>query len=257
MRKYKLSVIAALLLIVLSAIPAFATEFPKPKDNFFVNDYADVIDQSDEEELINIGKSLYKQTTAQVVVVTVDSLDGAEIGDYALHLGREWGVGSKEKNNGVVILLSVSERKVTIQVGYGLEGRLTDGKTGRILDNYALPYFSDDDFSTGLSETYKAVVKEVYAEYGVEPEFSVENKTKPTKNDDNASDIILAIIIVLIISGSFGGGHRFLKRRIFFGPFIGRPGSFGGASGGRGPRGGGGFSGGGGSFGGGGSSRNF
>ena len=100
-------------------------------------------------------------------MVTVDSLDGYDVSEYALELGREWGVGSEDADNGVVLLLSVSDRQVTIQVGYGLEGCLPDGKTGGILDQYGVPHFTYDDFSTGLSDTYKVLVSTVCEEYGV------------------------------------------------------------------------------------------
>lgn len=263
MKKYKLTLLLSLLLVFLTTVPCFAkdgkkSDFPKPTTEFFVNDFADVISDSDEEKIMKIGASLNKQTTAQVVVVTVDSLDGSQVSDYALKLGREWGVGDKEKNNGVVLLLAVSERKVTIQVGYGLEGRLTDGKTGRILDNYAIPYFKENDFSKGLLETYKAISSEVYDEYNVEPEITYEYNEyyEPEKSFfESASEVIgtvITIIFVIIIVSTPGG--RRLLRLVLLRNFLdgGRGGSHRGGSGGRG-----GFSGGGGSFGGGGSSRGF
>ena len=153
---------------MLLSFSVMAIDLPQPTNDFFVNDFADVIDDNIETELQAIGASLYNQTTAQVVVVTVESLDGYEVDEYALELGREWGVGSEDTDNGVVLLLSETDRQVTIQVGYGLEGCLPDGKTGRILDNYAIPYLRNDDFSTGLCEAYKAIVSVVCEEYGVE-----------------------------------------------------------------------------------------
>lgn len=183
-----------------------------------------------------------------------------------MKLGREWGVGDKDKNNGVVLLLAVSERQVAIQVGYGLEGRLTDGKTGRILDNYAIPYFKEDDFSAGLSETYKAISAEVYAEYGVEPEITYEYNEYEEEgiSEDVADTAMTILIIIIIILLSIIRRDRLRHSRFIFFPFIGggrggSGGSFhGGSSGGfSGGRGGGGFSGGGGSFGGGGSGRSF
>ena len=92
-------------LIATLSFSSFAINLPKPTSNFFVNDFVNIIDDVDESEMMNIGADLYEQTTAQIVVVTVDSLDGYDVDEYALELGREWGVGSKETNNGVVILL--------------------------------------------------------------------------------------------------------------------------------------------------------
>lgn len=256
MKKYKYSVIITILLVIALPICAFAknSKIPKPTKNFFINDFADVISADDEEIIQKIGADLYSQTTAQVVVVTVNTVDGEAVNDYALELGNEWGVGSKEKDNGVVLLLAVSERKVTIQVGYGLEGCLPDGKTGRILDKYAIPYLSDNDFSTGLTETYKAITAAVYDEYGVQQgaEYYDSSKYEVLESDaERIAEIIITIIIIIVILLLSFTRRR---RRWFFGPFVGRPDSFGG---GGGFRGGGGFSGGGGSFGGGGSSRGF
>lgn len=257
--------------LVLSLVFSFAAsalDFPEPTGNFFVNDFAGVIGSEDEETIMSLGAELYTKTSAQVVVVTVETLDGYHVRDYALQLGRDWGVGDEEKNNGVVLLLAVSERQVTIQVGYGLEGCLPDAKTGRILENYAIPYLSNDDFSTGLTEAYKAIISVVSDEYGVETSdgssyYIDENEYEYVYADDDffeddVGELISTIIIIIVLIIIFIGRRR---RRIFVGPFFGGPSSFGGSHFGGSHFGGGshggGFSGGGGSFGGGGSSRGF
>lgn len=255
------------ILIFTLSFSSFASDFPKATNDFFVNDFADVISEEHEEEMMQIGADLYEQTTAQVVLVTVESLDGYEVNDYALELGREWGVGSSETNNGVVLLLSVNDRKVTIQVGYGLEGCLTDAETGSILDTYAIPYLSNDDFSTGLIEAYKAITSKVCYEYGVElnPEYEIDNYTPSETYDYNnvissegmgiiVGAFLIVFVIVIILGKSSGdgsnhGGGRGYHTTTYYGGFSG--GSRGGFSGG------GGFRGGGGSFGGGGASRGF
>ncbi len=248
-----------LVLSVLLSVSSFAVKLPEPTNEFFVNDFAGVINEEDKNELMKTGENLFVKTGAQVVVVTVDTLDGADVSEYALELGRKWGVGDKEENNGVVLLLSVSERQVTIQVGYGLEGRLPDGKTGRILDKYAIPYLKNNDFSTGLAEAYKAIVSEVYAEYGETPPENLDDYETNDLQDSNAYKIIRTIILIIVILVLIFGRRR--RRHIFFGPFYGGfhggGDSFGGGSSFGGDSSGGGFSGGGGSFGGGGSSRGF
>lgn len=267
MKKIRITSIVFLILIVFS-FSVFAIELPQPTNNLFVNDFAGVINSEDESDIMNIGADLFQQTTAQVVVVTVDSLDGYDVNEYALELGREWGVGSEETNNGVVLLLSVNDRQVTIQVGYGLEGCLTDAKTGRILDTYAIPYLSDDDFSTGLTEAYKAIVSVVCEEYGIELVEGYQVYDYEYESDDelSASDVIIAIfIIITFITAFHKGGRGSLFKTIFLGRMFGSHfddddthfgGGFHGGSGGS-FGGGGGFRGGGGSFGGGGSSRGF
>ncbi len=260
MKKIKSTFIITLVLSLLLSFSVFAIDLPEPTSDFFVNDFANVIDEDDEEELMAIGASLYKQTTAQVVIVTVDSLDGYEVGEYALELGREWGVGSEETDNGVVLLMSVSDRQVTIQVGYGLEGCLPDGKTGRILDTYAIPYLRNDDFSTGLTEAYKAITTAVCEEYGITLDVDynatiysgMDAETEETVAVVSFIILFIAVLILLI-------WIKVSPKTI--GPVVRGPynrNSSGGFSGGGYFRGGGGgFRGGGGSFGGGGSSRGF
>lgn len=272
----KIFVLFSVLVLILSlSFSSFAIDFPKPTNNFFVNDFANVISEEDEAQIMKIGADLFEQTTAQVVVVTVESLDGYNVDEYALELGREWGVGSKETNNGVVLLLSVSDRKITIQVGYGLEGCVTDVKSGEILDTYAIPYLRNDDFSTGLIEAYKAITAVVCYEYGIElnPDYEIDyyyNTYDYDSDDDFAEDVLGALIIVFVIivilvlvankfsagnsnhgGGSYHGGGRYYGGTVYHG------GGFSGGSRGGFSGGGGGFRGGGGSFGGGGASRGF
>ena len=259
MKKYSAILLSAVLLILSLSASAFAaknTPYPPPTQSFFVNDFADCINETDEQKMQSMAEELYKKTGAQVVCVTVNSLDGKEVRDYALGLGREWGIGSKN-NDGVLLLLSVEERQIDIEVGYGLEGALPDGKTGRILDNYAIPYLKSDDFSTGLREAFSALIGETATEYGVEIDGS---SLAPDEDEDEEYKSSKAVIIDFIIFIIIVFAIRKITGRtpfIFFGGG-GNHHSGGGFSGG-GFSGGssGGFSGGGGSFGGGGSSRGF
>jgi uncharacterized protein len=109
---------------------------PKPTAaaGIYVQDYAQVLSAEDKRRLLSIGQELDDKTTAQLAVVTVKTLDGQPIEDYALSILREWGIGSNEKNNGALIVVAVQDRRSRIEVGYGLEGLLTDGLTGRIQD---------------------------------------------------------------------------------------------------------------------------
>lgn len=264
----KILVLFSIIVLILSlSFSCFAIDYPEPTNDFFVNDFADVISEEDEAEIMKIGADLYEQTTAQIVVVTVESLEGYDVDEYALGLGREWGVGSKETNNGVVLLLSVSDRKVTIQVGYGLEGCMTDIKSGEILDTYAIPHLKNDDFSIGLTEAYKAIIAVVCYEYGVElnPDYEIDyyHQTYAYDNDDDfAEDVLMGlfifcaiIVVVLLVLNKFSGGDSNHGGGSYYGGTVYRGGYSGGSRGGF--SGGGGFHGGGGSFGGGGASRGF
>ena len=133
----------------------------------FVNDFAEVLSSDTRENIVLIGKSLEDLTTAQVVVVTVDTLGAYDIDSYANELFRQWGIGQKEKNNGVLILNAVQERLLRIEVGYGLEGALTDIETAKIRKEYMNPHLQKGDYDSGLLSGYIAVVNEVAEEYGV------------------------------------------------------------------------------------------
>lgn len=230
----------------------------KATDKFFVNDYADVISDTDEQEMYKKGVYLNDKTSAQVVVITVESTGDEVISDYALELGRNWGVGDKEKNNGIVILLATQDRDVYISVGYGLEGAIPDSKAGRILDEYGVDYFSNDEFSKGLSAVYSAVYNEVLIEYGISPDDGYVPIDRLDSNQRSGSATVLISWVILIIVIFL---YLFVFRRSGFFFFLGGPPMGGGFHGGSSFRGsggfGGGFRGGGGSFGGGGAGRGF
>ena len=250
--------IAVVLLLVLLCGCTQKSGYPTATEEFYVNDFADVISETDEQKILSNAVVLAQKTTAQVVVVTVESLEGKTPADYALEIGRQWGVGASEADNGVVILLSESDREIYISVGYGLEGALPDSKTGRIIDTYGMEYLRNDDFSKGLFEISKQIVGEVYIEYGLEPQsdyVSFENATDNYAEQD-AGDVIsswiIMVIIIIILSFMFRGRGRTV---FFFGPtFRGGRGGFGGFGGSSSF---GGFRGGGGGFGGGGAGRGF
>lgn len=237
------------------ALTAFAkSKYPSPSDGFFVNDFANVISSEDAQKMSAIGEQLYKKTGSQAVVVTIQSLNGESVEDYSIGLAREWGIGSKGKDNGVLLLLSVQDRKVRIEVGSGLEGALTDGKTGRIMDTYGIDYFKKNEFSSGLRSVYNSIVNEVYIEYDIEPDSDYEPVSDEggvfTLTNFARIAVIIIIIIVSIKRSRSGRGGRGGPPFFFFGG-----GGFSGGSGFSGGRSG--FSGGGGGFSGGGSSRGF
>lgn len=263
MKKRILKFAAVLVLVVIALCGCDdQSGYPKATERFFVNDFADVLEPNDEDTMYNMAVSLNNSTTAQVVVVTVESLDGKEPDEYALELGREWGVGTEENNNGIVILLSESDREINIAVGYGLEGALPDSKTGRIIDVYGLEYLRRDDFSKGITAIQNAIVNEVYLEYGMEPQdgYVAIDRIGSQIATEDAGEVVVSwiimlviVMIVLMLSGR--------RRRSFFWfggpPFMGGGFGSGRGSGGFGGFIGGGFRGGGGSFGGGGAGRGF
>ncbi len=249
-----------LLAFAVAALPVCAlTITVEPTRQFFVNDFSEVISAEDEAAIYAMGVQLQEKTDAQVVAVTIPSLDGAEAYEYALQLGRAWGVGDGDADTGVVLLLATEDRKAAIAVGYGLEGAITDAQSGILLDTYAVPYFADDNFSAGLRETYAAIVNEVYLEFGLEADPNY-TPLEDLEGDPAEAWIVMGVVVLLVLVLVFSRGN--LPWFIFLGG--GRGGYGGGFSGGSfggsgrgGGFGGGGFSGGGGSFGGGGASRGF
>ena len=262
LRVATLVLVVAMVLSLASCGIESRRQYPQPTEQFFVNDFAAVLTEADANTIYTSGAQLQESTAAQVVVVTVDSLDDTPVEDYALEIGRQWGVGAEDKDNGVVILLSEGDREIYIAVGYGLEGALPDSKTGRIIDNYGLTYFSNNNFSTGLVNVYNAIVNEVYIEYGMQPsENYIPADLLPDSQHDisSAGEVVISWIVLIVlvmlytaIFGRRGGLFIFGSPRFFSGGFHHHGGGFGGSSGGFG-----GFSGGGGSFGGGGAGRKF
>ena len=141
---------------------------PSASSGIYVQDYAGVISAPVRKYLNELGRQLDEKTSAQLVVVTVKSLGGAPLEDYSLKLLRDWGIGNKEKNNGVLMLISTGDRKSRVEVGYGLEGALTDSLTGQIQDQYMIPYFRKGTYEPGIAYGYEALAQRVAREYNVQ-----------------------------------------------------------------------------------------
>ena len=218
----------------------------KPNPPKLVNDYTNTLTADQANAIENKLVAFDDSTSTQIAVVIIKSLEGAEISDYATKLGREWGIGGKDYNNGVVFLISIDDRKINISTGYGVEGALPDITAKHIIEDVVKPNFKGNDFYRGIDEGTDAIIKAVKGEY----------HTPRNKKDASPGKIILIIIVVIIIlsiSSGRGGGGTMMGRRGYGGPiFFPMGGGFGR---GGGSDSGGGFGGfGGGSFGGGGAS---
>lgn len=232
---------------------AYATAAPQipPKPTaaagIYVQDYAQVLSAEDKRRLLSIGQELDDKTTAQLAVVTVKTLGGQPIEDYALSILREWGIGSKEKNNGALIVVAVQDRRSRIEVGYGLEGLLTDGLTGRIQDQAMIPYFRKGNYAAGIVNGYAVTASLIAKDAGVQlTSINSEQITVPAKTTNNTDQeypfwlkllIGVGIVLLLIIDNLFLGGV--LTQMLFFMFLRGRGGGggrggFGGGSGGGG-----------------------
>lgn len=203
-------------------------------------------------------KALEDTTTTQLVVATVPSLDGLEIEDYGYQLGRHWGIGSKDSNNGAILLVAPNERRVRIEVGYGLEGTLTDALTSQVIRRTILPQFKAGDMAGGV----EAGTAELIRLLQLPPEQAeaaalAARQTAAQDEGPSLGAVIVWVIIILVwmfIATARGSRGRRRGPDILWGPGIGGHWGGGGGGFGGGGFGGGGFGGGGGSFGGGGSS---
>lgn len=157
--------ICYLLLILLLAgmlpFQAVAAETLEPSIAFYVNDFADVISEDVENEIIEYGRRLEEQTGTQVVLVTIDFTNGESMENYSMDLFNKWKIGSEEKNNGLLILMSVGDDDYWAMQGTGLEDTLSSGKISSILNEYLEPDFAAKDYSAGAEKVYGAFIQEL------------------------------------------------------------------------------------------------
>jgi uncharacterized protein len=241
---------AAALMLALAASYA-ALSFPALSGR--VVDDAGILSSSTRETLTNLLAEHERQTKNQVVVVTLRSLQGTTIEQYGYQLGRAWGIGVKGKNNGALLIVSPSTHDVRIEVGYGLEGMLTDAQSKLIIENVMLPSFRKGDYDGGILNGTITTLQALggHPSLGVSAPLASDERTSSDRGGFHIP-IFLIVIVLWLVFGRFfwplfclGGLGGWGRRGGGFGGG-GFGGGFGGSSGG--------FSGGGGSFGGGGAS---
>jgi uncharacterized protein len=235
------------LVLLLAAAPLLAALTPAPALTQRVNDYAGMISPAARAEIEQKLASLEAEDGTQIAILTVPSLKGEPIEMFSIRVAEAWKLGQEKRDNGVLLVVSKGDRKVRIEVGYGLEGALTDLESGRIIDGVIKPAFKSSDFDKGFADGVDAIVT------SIKGEFKADKATR-AKGDDDKPSIPLVLILLMALFfylRIFGGRHH-------GGPFVsgGWPGPGDGifTSGGGFGGGGGGFSGGGGGFGGGGAS---
>lgn len=265
----RLWLVVALLLAAAIAAPA-QTALPALTGR--VVDDANLIDPAAEAALVQRLKDFEAKSSDQIVVATIDSLNGEAIEPYANRLFRAWGLGQAGENNGIMLLVAKNDRKMRIEVGYGLEGTLTDLHSSLIINNVLVPAFRSGDFSGGITRAVDDIITVLE---GNPEELEKRYQRNEDKIGVSGMDPIVVLFIVIWATLFFGGfalafltpifgkklgpgRYRWLGMDIQFGSGSGssqRGGySGGGYSGGSSWSGGGGFSGGGGSSGGGGAS---
>lgn len=241
----KLLIIFFIFSLVLSA----QQEFPILKN--YANDFTSTLNQSELYQLNSALKTFDDSTSNQIVFLMINSLNGYSLESYTYETATKNQIGSKKNNNGILFFVAKDDRKMRIEVGYGLEGALPDALSNSILRNEVRPYFKHGDYYSGIAAGLNAIMQATRGEYKGDPKSSTKGKGFPF-----IFIIIVIIILSTIIRGGKGGGGGLLPWIILSSMGGGRSsGSWGGGGGFGGGSGGfGGFSGGGGSFGGGGSS---
>lgn len=254
MKRLSMALIIAILLL---AAPAAAYAIPKASMDFYVNDLAGVLSRETTAEIMDTAPALAQETGAQIVVLTVTSLEGLSPHDFAYNAATAWGVGDAEKDNGLIILLAPTEGKIWVEVGYGLEGALNDAKIGRYIETYALDAYTNGDYDGGTIELYRALLSAVMVEYGLDALPGYQPLSQQEGMSEGAIIILVALVVLFLIMNGGRRGRRYRGGPPFGGGgFRGGSGGFGGGGSGFGG-GGGGFRGGGGGFGGGGAGRSF
>ena len=245
----------ALALCFLS-LPVFAAGLPEATKEFYVYDEEGILSDEAKSDIVRTNESLFEQTGAQVVVCILNHLpEDKTVEEAAVDIFDKWDIGTKEKDNGILLLIAMKDRKFRIEVGYGLEGAIPDMVAKEILDDM-VPYFQDGNYEAGIRVAFGEILSRVEDEY----QITVEGKDAMIYGTEEESDIgewkemirlaVIVILIIIIFGRGNNRGGRGGYRGPFFFPFGG--GGFGGGVGGGSFGGGGGF--GGGNFGGGGSS---
>ena len=221
-----------------------------PPLNGPVNDYAHIFTARETQELNEYLYSIDRQSDLQIAVLTIPSLEGESIEDYSIRVAEKWQIGQKGKDSGVILVIAVQDRKLRIEVGYGLEDRITDAQSSSIIRSVIAPQFKQQEYGKGVLLGVKNL-----AGLALQDESLISEAVKESDRQESDSTPLPLIIVLIII---FLLGSRFMPGGLFW-PLLflssGRSGGHSGRGGGFGSRGfGGGFSGGGGRFGGGGSS---
>ena len=177
------------------AVQVSALEVPRLQGR--VNDYAELLSPATEASLESVLKSLESSDSTQIVVLTIGSLQGDSLEEFSLRVVEDWKIGQQGLDNGVLLLVVRDDRKIRIEVGYGLEGKLTDMTAGRIISNVMVPRFRQGDFNQGIIDGVGAIVMTVRGE------FTAAAETKPNGSGrEDPGGLLTSMIFIFFIFGS-------------------------------------------------------
>ena len=229
------------------SLPVFAAGLPEATSDFYVYDEEGILSDEAKSDIVRTNESLFEQTGAQVVVCILNHLpEDKTVEEAAVDIFDKWDIGTKGKDNGILLLIAMKDRKFRIEVGYGLEGAIPDMVAKEILDDM-VPYFQDGNYEAGIRVAFGEILSRVEDEYQITIEGKdavTEGIEEQTEEGDLMDMIKMAIVVIFILFLISRGNNR----RGFYGG--GYTGGGGGGFGGGGNFGGGGSSGGGGASGG-------
>src|SRR5688572_24689245 len=178
----------------------FAQEnMPKrPSPPRLVNDFTNTLTPAQVQDLENKLVAYDDTTSSQIAIVLINSLEGYDIAEYGLKLGRDWGIGGKEFSNGILLLVAVDDRKVRIEVGYGLEGAVPDITSKHIIEESITPNFKQGNYYRGLDQGTDDIIRAAAGEYKAPASYG-------KKKGKTGFGVILAMIILFIFLGMMGG----------------------------------------------------
>lgn len=197
----------------------YAQNFPKPEG--FVNDFANLIDSETKQNLTKLAVIVKQNTGSEIAIVTIDNIGNYSIEEYAADLFKKWGIGEKGKDNGILILLALKQRKVRIEVGYGLEGDFPDILANKYLEDYAIPYFKKGDYSKGFYALTYAIVNRFAKINNADINQWLETANVPkvkikSKNSFSISSLFNLLFILFFfvfpIAGAFGRRYFYSRR---------------------------------------------
>lgn len=193
-RRKALSFFVLISLTLFLGAQVAALEVPKLQGR--VNDYADLLSPATEASLESVLQNLESSDSTQIVVLTIGSLQGDSLEEFSLRVVESWKIGQQGLDNGVLLLVSRDDRKIRIEVGYGLEGQLTDMTAGRIIRNVIAPKFKQGDFNQGIIDGIGAIVMTVRGEF-----TAAESKPRSSERGDPGG-LLTAMIFIFFIFGS-------------------------------------------------------
>lgn len=202
-------------------ITSFAAHLPAPSG--FVNDFAGVIKQNEKTELENLLTDFEKQTTNEIAIATVKNMNGDYIENFAVKAFEEWKVGKDGKDNGILILVAVEERKVRIEVGYGLEGDITDARAGDIIRQEITPEFRNGNYGAGLKNAVNALIYKIDANFaqGKNIPEPVSNPGFQIKNPSDLANLVICGLFLIFSVGSYLFAYMARSKSIWLGGIMG------------------------------------